>query len=226
MNNNFPVNVPIIGRARICVEMLLDQKIKDKIIVDVGSSFGWLEKEVIKLNPKRLIGIELDKSAVDFAKIQVKKAEFLVGSALDIPVSKNFADIVILFDVIEHVPRGTEEQVLSEINRILKKGGILLFSTPNQHILSNFLDIAWYFGHRHYTPEKIKGMLGKKGFEVKSIESRGSIFSSIYLIWFYIAKRIFNNSMPRNKFLERLDDEGYKKGDLTDIFLVAKKVMP
>ena len=42
MSSDFPANVPIIGRTRICLEMLLDQKINDKVIVDVGSSFGWL----------------------------------------------------------------------------------------------------------------------------------------------------------------------------------------
>lgn len=220
----YPKDVLISGRVRVCLELIKKQNLEKKVVVDIGSSFGWLEKEVIKLTPKKLIGIELDKSAVDFARIQVKKAEFLVGSALDIPIPKNFADIVILFDVIEHVPKGTEEQALSEINRILKKGGTLLFSTPNRHILSNLLDIAWYFGHRHYSKKKVKSMLKTNGFEIKNIETKGSIFSSIYLIWFYIAKRIFNTSMPRNKFLEKLDDEGYKKGGLTDIFLVAQKI--
>lgn len=220
----YPKDVLISGRVRVCLELIKKQNLEKKVVVDVGSSFGWLENEVIKLNPKRLIGIELDKSAVDFARIQVKKAEFLVGSALDIPIPKNFADIVILFDVIEHVPKGTEDKVLSEINRVLKKGGILLFSTPNRHILSNLLDPAWYFGHRHYTKDQITNFLENNGFKILQISSKGSIFSSIYLIWFYIAKRICNTQMPRNKFLEKLDDEGYKKGSLTDIFLVAQKI--
>lgn len=221
--DQFPKVIPIKGRVRICVELIKKQDIKNKIVVDVGSSFGWLEKEMVNMGAKKIIGIEPNKDAVESARKNIKGASFLIGDALNIPLSKNIADIVILYDVIEHVPGGTENQVLSEINRILKKGGTLLFSTPNSHILSNLLDIAWYFGHRHYTKSQITNFLENNGFKILQMSSKGSIFSSIYLIWFYIAKRIFNISMPRNKFLEKLDDEGYNKGDLTDIFLVAQK---
>ena len=223
MSSDFPVNVPIIGRTRICLEMLLDQKIKDKVIVDVGSSFGWLENKIKGEGAKKIIGIEPNKDAVEFAQKNVTGAKFLVGDALNVPLSENMADVVILYDVLEHIPKGTEGQVLSEIRRILKKGGTLLFSTPNKHILSNLLDIAWYFGHRHYTKSQITNFLENNGFKILQIFSKGSIFSSIYLIWFYIAKKIFNTPMPRNNFLEKLDDEGYQKGDLTDIFLVSRK---
>lgn len=224
MSTIFPKSVPISGRVRVCWELLKDSRIKNKKIVDIGSSFGWLEKEILKEKPKEVIGLEINKEAVDFAIKNVKGAIFIEAGALDLPIKSNYADIVTFFDVIEHIPINTENVALKEINRILKKGGILLLSTPNDHLLSKLLDLAWYFGHRHYNKEKLKKMLNKTGFKIASIESRGSIFSSLYLCWFYIMKRLTGNNQPRNSFIEKLDDDGYKNLGITDVFVIAKKI--
>lgn len=222
--SSFPASVPISGRVKICIDLVKKQQVKGKIIVDIGSSFGWLEKEIQKLKPKKLIGVELNYEAVNFAKKNVADGEFLIGNAIKLPVKKNFADIAILFDVIEHLPTGSETKALKEANRILKKGGILLFSTPHSHPLSNLFDIAWYFGHRHYSEKAVSRMLDSEGFKILNMEIKGSIISSIYLTWFYIAKRVLKSIQPRNLFLESFDDKGYQGRGITDIFLVSKKI--
>lgn len=223
MEKNFPKNVLKKGRVRVCLELVSNQAIKGKIILDIGSSFGWLEKELIKLKPKKIIGVEMDARAVEFSKKNVKEANFVIGSALKIHVDQNFADIVILFDVLEHVPKGSEREVFKEISRVLKKDGVLLFSTPNSNFFSNIFDIAWYFGHRHYSVEYIVTMLKSFGFRVISQETKGSVLSSIYLTWFYIMKRLTGKPQPRNSFFEKLDDKGYQGSGLTDIFILATK---
>lgn len=223
MDNSYPKEVLINGRVGVCLELVSSLNLKGKVVVDVGCSFGWLEKEIIELNPRRIIGIDPEKNALAFARKNVAGVEFIDGSATNIPLSDSTADVVVLFDVIEHVSRNMELTVLEEIFRVLKKGGILLFSTPNTNIWSNLFDIAWYFGHRHYTQETIGKLMTKSGFIVKKLEIRGSILSSLYLTWFYIAKRILKNGQPRNEFLEKLDDGGYKKKGITDIFLTAVK---
>lgn len=129
-----------------------------------------------------------------------------------------------MFDIIEHVPKNNELEVLKEVNRILRKRGILLLSTPNSHLIAKLLDPAWYFGHRHYSIDQILRMLKKASFKIEKIEARGDFFSSFYLLWFYLFKRVKGTSQPRNKTLERLDDLGYDKGNITDIFLVARKI--
>ncbi len=224
MKKDFPKKIPINGRVRICVEMVKKQKVTDNIVVNIGSSFGWLEKEIQILKPERLIGIEINQEAVKFARQNVPGVGFLVGDALDLPLESNLADLAFLFDVLEHVPKGTEHQALKETNRVLKKGGILLLSTPNSHPVSNILDLAWYFGHRHYSKDKISKLLKKAGFKITYIESKGNIFSSLYLTWFYICKILFRINQPRNVFFEKVDDQGYKNQGITDIFLVAQKV--
>lgn len=221
---DFPEDVPISGRVKICLSLVQLEDLNNKVVIDIGSSFGWLEKEIIKLDPKKLIGVEMDREALNFAKAQVKGAEFLEGSALELPLESNFADVVCFFDVLEHVPKKSERTALKEINRILKPGGRLLLSTPNKNLFSNIFDIAWYFGHRHYSKEEIKKLLEKADFKIERIIIRGNILSSLYLTWFYISKRLLNTPQPRSKFFENLDDLGYRGDGITDIFVIAKKL--
>lgn len=223
-NQIFPTSVPIKGRVRICLKLLKAQNLRRKIIVDVGCSFGWLEREIENAGAKQIIGIDPSKRAVAFARKVTKNASFLVGDARRLPLKSNLADIVVFYDIIEHLPKGEERRTLAEIARVLKRGGVLLLSTPNKNVFSNIFDLAWYFGHRHYSPDEIKKMLSESGFKIFDISVLGSVFSSFYLSWFYVAKRILGTQQPRSKFLEELDDRGYDREGITNIFVVARKI--
>lgn len=223
MNNDFPSKVLISGRVRVCLDLLKTQDLRQKTVVDIGCSFGWLEKILLESNPKKIIGVDPEKKAISFARKNVKNATFFEGTVLDIPLSGSFCDLVCLFDVIEHVPKEEEIKALGEVNRILKKGGHIVFSTPNSHPFYNFLDPAWYLGHRHYKINKIAGLLKKTGFKIISLKVRGGFWSYIYLIWLYVAKRITNTYIPRNRLLESLDDKDFDNQSIHTIYLVARK---
>ncbi len=219
---DFPQKIFISGRVRSCLEFVKAEKLSGKKIVDIGSSFGWLEKELVK-SKALLIGIEPNKEAVSFAQVNIGSGvEFKVGSALEIPLLNKTADMVLFFDVIEHLPKGSEKKALNEINRVLKKNGVLLLTTPNSHFLNNILDPAWYFGHRHYKKNKITNLLRRSGFKVLNYQIKGDIFSVIYVLWFYFNKWILKLK-PKNGLLEKLDDKGYQKSSIATIFLKAKK---
>lgn len=224
MKEKFTLNIPITGRVKACLELLKKQKVLGKVVVDVGSSSGWLENEILSEQPKEIIGVEPNKKAVLFAINAVKKARFLVGDALKIPIKSNYADIVALFDVIEHLPKGKEESALGEINRVLKKGGVLLLSTPNYNFLTNIFDPAWYFGHRHYQVENITKLLGNAGFKILQKGVRGGAWSLVYMVWFYVTKWILGKKSPRNVFLEKMDDRSYLLGSRATLFIVAQKI--
>ena len=82
MKQNYFPTVSIKGRVRVCLETLTSLGIKDKYIVDVGSSIGWLEKELLKYKPKKLVGVEPDEGAVYYSRKNIKGAEFIKASAL------------------------------------------------------------------------------------------------------------------------------------------------
>lgn len=227
MKQNYFPKVAIKGRVRVCLETLLLLGVKDKYIVDVGSSIGWLEKELLKYNPKKLVGVEPDRDAVFFSQRNIKKAEFIKASASKIPISDSAADIVIMFDVLEHVPKNKVSIALKEAGRILKNGGKLVFSTPNSNFLVNILDIAWYIGHRHYKKEYLTSILRDAGFKIEKLEIRGGLWFSVYLIWHYFMKWILRKPLAVNKFLMDRDDKQFsEKEGIHTIILIASKILP
>lgn len=216
--------VPVVGRFRYCLELLLNENLKGKILLDVGSSNGLLTSKLLQHGLKEIYGVEPNKSAVDFARNKISKATFFQSTADKIPLGNSKVDIVTLFDVIEHVPQNSENEVFEEIARVLKKGGVLFLSTPNNNPLTNFLDPAWYFGHRHYTETMLTGLLKKSGFKIEMSEVRGSVWSSIYMLWFYFSKWILGKRLPRNEWFESNEDEGYNKPGIFTLFIKAKLV--
>lgn len=219
----YPSSVPIKGMVAACPSFLRSEGTKRKIICDVGSSFGWLEKELENDGACEIIGIEPDASAVAYARLFAKKARFYKGNALAIGVLSNYADVVCMFGVIEHVAKGTDEGALKEAERVLKEGGAFLLSTPNDHPIFNFLHPAWYFGHRHYKREEISDKLEDAGFRVESLEIKGGLWSHLYLIWLYLTSRITGEVVPRNRWLEEKDDLEFKNPGFHTIFITARK---
>ena len=222
----YTLDMAVSGRVLACLNLLKGYKIKNKTIVDIGSSFGWLEKELLSIDKTiKVVGVEPDKNAVIFSNKSIKGAKFLVGNALKLPIKNNFADIATLFDVIEHVPKNTENQALAEVNRILKPKGLLFLSTPNLNFFMNLLDPAFYFGHRHYKLEKLKTLLKNSEFKILKYTVKGGFWFSFYLIWLYITKRITGNFLPRNRFLESKEAEEFlsNKVGLHTHFMVAQK---
>ena len=53
------------------------------------------------------------------------------------PFKGNAFDVVTLFEVIEHIPVTSLKDVMKEIKRVLKEGGMLIVTTPNPRNLRN-----------------------------------------------------------------------------------------
>lgn len=101
-----------------------------KNIIDLGTADGRMLHTIKKRFPKsRCIGVEFNRGLVNFGKLNFPEIEIVQGDiqALDFP-DKLF-DAALLTAVIEHVP--VPEKALSEANRILKWGGILVLTSPD-----------------------------------------------------------------------------------------------
>ena len=174
----------------------------DMSILDIGPSFGWFELMALNSGCSQVIGMEPKSDNFYAAQIEVPQAQFIEGSALDIPFQDEYFDIVVMFDVIEHLPRGSESLALNEIYRVLKKGGRIALSTPYKHPLSCVFDPAWYFGHRHYSSKGLHDLTKNVGFTIGGMEVRGGHYEMISSLLMYFFKWLFKSEIPFKSWFE------------------------
>ena len=121
---------------------------KNKVVVDAGCGSGKFSTAIAKFGAKKVIGIDIGKKGLKFAKEQAKKTEYeerldyRFGSLLDIPLDDNSVDMVWSNGVIHHTLG--YEACIKEFSRIIKPGGKL------------FLYVNGSFGLFELLQEKIR----------------------------------------------------------------------
>lgn len=213
----------LTGRLLRCVELVNPQ---GKEILDIGCSLGWYEKYALAHSCKRIVGLEPNHEKVETARQEVPKATFVEGAAVTLPFKDSEFDLVVMFDVLEHLPKNTESVTLREVYRVLGSEGRLVVSTPFSNFWANLLDPAWYLGHCHYTQEKLEKSLENAGFQIEKIEFGGGFFEEASLLVFYFYKWLLKSNSPTWRWLtERARKEWDKnfKGTMS-MFVVAKKL--
>jgi len=98
--------------------------------LDIGCSSGIITTHLASLFTMTL-GIDFDPIAMDhLERAGTNPVYFLRGDAMHLPLSPESVDVVICAQVYEHVP--SDEELMAEIFRILKPGGLVFFSGPNK----------------------------------------------------------------------------------------------
>lgn len=125
---------------------------KNKTILDIGCGAGGKSLYYASLGANKVIGVDIVESYAEESKALALKLglqdkfEFICADASKLPFSDNSFDTIIMNDAMEHVAK--PELVLTEILRILKKGGRLFVNFPPYNHpfgahLSDAINIPW-----------------------------------------------------------------------------------
>ena len=104
------------------------KNVKGKKILDLGCGTGIYTK-ILKNRGAIVSGIDLSPKIIGIAKKNVKGIDFRVGSVSKLPYEFGTFDMVLASLVINYFP--DLGKAFREIRRILKKGGVFIFSTYN-----------------------------------------------------------------------------------------------
>ncbi|MBI2105972.1 methyltransferase domain-containing protein [Candidatus Woesearchaeota archaeon] len=133
-------------------------------ILDLGCSGGILLKEIIKRGFSDVIGIDLDKSAIDLAKKQGINA--IIADATKTNFKDETFDLIIASDILEHLE--DDNKALNEWNRTLKKSGKIIIFVPAFKFLWRKHDEENQH-KRRYSKSDLLSRLKLSGLKVKRI---------------------------------------------------------
>jgi SAM-dependent methyltransferase len=202
--------------------------------LEIGSGYGYLLLPMALFLPsvrwtavehpdRTYVNLEEYERTLGQSKCQIVKAN-ITHERLPFPDGQ--FSLVTFSEVMEHLPPERLYFVLSEIGRVIRPGGILLASSPNQASLENRLKLLkgksildlpdepecapGVFPHiRLYTPSEMQLTMAKFGFAVEQcvIESNNSAFrGSSPKSWKRRIRRMYEYVEGRLEFLRCMGD--------------------
>jgi SAM-dependent methyltransferase len=141
------------------------RRLRPGLALDIGAAGGG-NTRVLQAAGWRTIALEYGQDGAEVAHergLSVARAD-----ACSLPVKTGTADLVISFDVLEHI---VEDYVATaEMCRVLRPGGVAIIAVPCDPKLWSPHDVA--VSHvRRYTRDALVGLVKKGGFEVDTVWS-------------------------------------------------------
>jgi len=154
--------------------------VQNKKVLDHGCNIGY-GSSILSKEAKFVIGVDLSDKAIREAKRIYKdcsKLKFIKYDGYVLPFSDNSFDVVLSFQVIEHIT--DYELYLTEIIRVLNIDGIAIFTTPNAKIRLDKNMVPWNKYHiREFTENQLGGLLSNyfSVVELKGLFAKEPLYS-------------------------------------------------
>lgn len=136
---------------------------RGKDCLDIGCGTGYGSAHLAGGGADRVTGGDISDEAIAIATQHQGDNGNLSFRKLDataLPYPDESFGLVTAFEVIEHVADG--ERLLSEANRVLKKGGTLVLSTPNRHAGPLFFRTSWDNHVHEYTVRELSALVNRQ----------------------------------------------------------------
>jgi ubiquinone/menaquinone biosynthesis C-methylase UbiE len=138
-------------------------------ILEIGCGSGYGAKLLLTLRPKSYIGIDLMPEMIDLAKKQpgLESVEFLVMDAAAMQFPDQSKDIVVIFDILHHIPKWRE--VVKECHRVLKIGGRMFLEEPSATAI-RLWDAVFHWDHPKdalFSRRELEDHLVEAGFTIR-----------------------------------------------------------
>jgi SAM-dependent methyltransferase len=143
-------------------------------VLDAGCGTAYGTRMLAEAGAAHVTGVDVATAVLDAARPGCPgNVELLQGDLRELPVPDRAFDLVVCFEVIEHVD--DPEAALMELERVVAPGGILLISSPNRDVYEP--------GNPHhvheYTPRELQAALERHFAHVELRRQVNLIASSV-----------------------------------------------
>jgi ubiquinone/menaquinone biosynthesis C-methylase UbiE len=169
------------------------KKIVNKTILEIGCGDGGVVQYLKEKN--EVHGADISKNGVKFIEKKGIKTHLVDISEEKLKVKDGFFDYVIILETIEHLK--SPQHAIEEIQRVLKKNGVMIISIPNPRTCHKFL-YPCLFKFKNF-----KEYLINNRFLVKRVDTYGICPP----FWKYIKSRFTNKWQKQKKNLNTEKDK-------------------
>lgn len=156
--------------------ILAEGSVRNKKVLEIGCGAGYGSNYLSK-SASNIVALDISKEGVSpyWRKYSKDNLSFMLGNGTKLPFKAGTFDVVISFQVIEHIQPKFVLNYLSDIKRVLRREGIFLVSTPNSRIRLLPFQKPWNPTHKkEYNDNELKKLLGNVFEEVKVYGLYGS----------------------------------------------------
>ena len=102
-------------------------------VLDAGCGVGYGAEMIARAGASRVVGIDLAPEAIAAASERAGEvAAFQVGDVRDLPFDEGSFDLVVCFEVLEHLE--DPEPAITALKGVLREDGLLIVSSPNRGV--------------------------------------------------------------------------------------------
>jgi O-antigen biosynthesis protein len=102
-------------------------------VLDAGCGVGYGAEMIARAGASRVVGIDLAPEAITAATNRVgESVDFQVGDVRDPPFEEGAFDLVVCFEVLEHLE--DPEPAITALKGVLREAGLLIVSSPNRGV--------------------------------------------------------------------------------------------
>jgi SAM-dependent methyltransferase len=150
-------------------QYVTDRLSKDSVVIDVGCGIGY-GSNIMAQNAASVYSIDIDEESIAYAKKNWSRKNIIFDNKdilrANLRDSISPVDVVTAFEVVEHVV--CDEGIFSAARSILKPGGMLYISVPNEEVVPHTVLLNPHH-IKHYHLDEISGLLTKNGFVVEEV---------------------------------------------------------
>jgi ubiquinone/menaquinone biosynthesis C-methylase UbiE len=122
------------------VSMMLKFLERETRIVDIGCGEGYI---LSKINSSEKVGVDISDTALEQAS-KATQAKLVKANAESLPFSDSYFDAALCSEILEHTQN--PDKVVQELSRVVKPGGKIVISVPNEPFINRIKDVVWNLG--------------------------------------------------------------------------------
>jgi len=147
-----------------------------RALLDIGCGMGFALRAMRQYGFDRVLGVDVSPEQIAACKRLGEPGELVDDTRVFLSACRLKFDVVLLLDVLEHVPKVEQIELLAAVYDVLSPGGRILLTVPNA---TSPLAARWfhndYTHHSSFTEHSLRFVLANAGFSQIEIPGQGPL---------------------------------------------------